>query len=160
MSDSSRLNTEDSDLEFSLADQALESERQLLAAELAQLHAEEKVLSVAHSIAKLAYRKAHPADFSLLDMSKSEDRKKVLLEGESRFEFFVESTVVPCYKVDKFGRITYGNQALANYLGYKRQDLLAGLLTEDQITPRNWHLIDAEHVKDLSKQFDFAGLGK
>ncbi|MDP3507584.1 MAG: PAS domain-containing protein [Candidatus Melainabacteria bacterium] len=150
MSDSSRLNTEDSDKEFFLAEPALENERQLLAAELAQLHAEERALSVAHSLAKLAYRKTHSADSLLLDMGKSEDRKKVLLEGESRFEFFVESTVVPCYKVDKVGRITYGNQALANYLGYERQDLLAGLLTEDQITPRNWHLIDAEHVKDLS----------
>ena len=150
MSDSSCLNTEDSDEEFSLAEQALENERHLLAAELAELHAEERALSVAHSLAKLAYRKTHPADYSLLDMSKSEDRKRVLLEGESRFESFVQSTVVPCYKVDKFGRITYANQAFASYLGYKRQDLLAGLLTEDQITPRNWHLIDAEHVIDLS----------
>lgn len=150
MSDSSRLNTEDSEVEFSLADQALENERQLLAAELAQLHAEERALSVAHSLAKLAYRKSHPIDKLLLDMSKSDDRRRVLLEGESRFESFLESTVVPCYKVDKSGRITYGNQAFASYLGYKRQDLLAGLLSEDQITPRNWHLIDGEHVKDLS----------
>jgi hypothetical protein len=89
MSDSSRLNTEDSDKEFSLAEQALENERQLLASELAQLHEEERKLSVAHSLAKLAYRKSHPADFSFLDMSKSEDRKRVLLEGESRFESFI-----------------------------------------------------------------------
>ena len=92
MSDSSRLNTEDSEVEFSLADQALENERQLLAAELAQLHAEERALSVAHSLAKLAYRKARPIDNLLLDMSKSDDRRRVLLEGESRFESFVESS--------------------------------------------------------------------
>lgn len=150
MSDSSRLNTEDSDKEFSLAEQALENERQLLASELAQLHDEERKLSVAHSLAKLAYRKSHPADFSFLDMSKSEDRKRVLLEAESRFESFIEGTVVPSYKVDKGGRITYGNRALSAYLGYSREELLAGGLSEDQITPRSCHLIDAEHIKDLS----------
>ncbi|CAN5299497.1 hypothetical protein BH11CYA1_BH11CYA1_22400 [soil metagenome] len=153
MPDSSRLNPEDSDKEFSLAEQALESERLLLTSELAQLHAEEKALSVAHSVAKLAYRRQHqdePDALAQLDMSKSEDRRKVLLEGESRFEFFIEGTAVPSYKVDKSGRITYGNKALSSYLGYTREDLLSGVLTEDQITPRSYHLIDGEYIKDLS----------
>jgi len=156
MSDSSRLNTEDSEKEFSLAEQALENERQLLAIELAKLLAEEKTLSVAHSQAKLAYRRSRNDQRGLLeaatglDMSKAGDRRKVLLEGESRFESFIESTVVPSYKVDKTGRITYGNKALSNYLGYKREELLSGQMTEDQITPRSYQPIDSEHVKDLS----------
>jgi PAS domain S-box-containing protein len=149
MADSNSLiNSEESSIDVSLSS-ALESERQSLKAELIKLREEECALLIDHSLAKLAYRTANPGQRVKLDMSSAEDRRKVLIESEARFEYFIEQTSVPIYKVNLQGQISYANQALATLLHYDRDDLLSGKISEDQITPSNYQAIDASHIKDL-----------
>lgn len=145
----SLINSEESSADRSLSSAAHENERQNLTAELLKLREEECALLIEHSLAKLAYRTANPGLRVELDMTDSEDRRKVLVESEARFEYFIEQTAVPIYKVNSAGQIIYANQALASLLHYDRDDFLSGKISEDQITPGSFQALDASHLKDL-----------
>ncbi len=121
-----------------------------LAGQLKALRLQEKELLLKHSLEKLNFQRQHPNHRAKLDMSLVDHRRMVLMEAESRIEYFIEDTLVPTYKVSAEGQIVYANQALADLLGYDRQDFLSGAISEAQITPRQFSSIDAERLKDLN----------
>ncbi len=140
------LNSDDPHVELCDQERATSAD---LKSQLKALRLQEKELLLKHSAEKIMLRRQHPHHVANLDMDQADHRRLVLMEAESRIEYFIEDTLVPTYKVSTNGQIIYANQALADLLGYDREDFLSGNLNEGQITPRQFLTIDAERLKDL-----------
>jgi PAS domain S-box-containing protein len=58
-----------------------------------------------------------------------------LIKAESRFRRLVESNIIGVFTGDRFGRILDANEAFLKMYGYTHEDLRAGLIRWDRMTP-------------------------
>jgi len=99
-----------------------------LSEKLDELLAEEKRLLFAHSTAKAEYLSKAKTGGSALathyDLSRKENREKILLESASRVEYLIGNDMAPSYRVNADGRIVSANNACARLLGLQARAIL------------------------------------
>jgi PAS domain S-box-containing protein len=134
---------------------ALRRENETLASELSQLMAEEKKLLLQYSEEKANYlsrvKKGGSALTAHFDLSRKEDREKIILESASRVEYLINTNTAPSYRVDASGCIVSGNNACARLLGYDREDFYGCALTADDLVPKEYRALESDCRTDFSE---------
>ncbi len=69
-------------------------------------------------------------------------RNHQLLASEKRYQQLLKSNIVGSMIIDWEGRVFDANDAFLDMLGYTRQDLKAGLLGGDAMTPQEYRVMD------------------
>jgi len=82
--------------------------------------------------------------FSSIDITQLKQTEQALQESEAKFRSVVESNMIGIGFWDRNGRITDANDALLNMVGYTREELLAGTLRWQDLTPREYILLDEQ----------------
>jgi PAS domain S-box-containing protein len=140
------------DLEVVLA---LRRENESLQGELSNLQVEERRLLFEHSTAKAEFLSRAKAGSSALasdvNLSRREDREKILLESASRLEYWIGNDMAPSYRVRADGVIISGNNACAKLLGYPRERFYDGSLSVEQIVPPELAVIEKECLRDFDE---------
>ncbi|MDY6899762.1 MAG: PAS domain S-box protein [Cyanobacteriota bacterium] len=72
---------------------------------------------------------------SITDITERKQAEVALQESEAKYKRIIESNIVGIYFGDFTGRIYEANDAFLRIVGYDRQDLEAGLLNWNQMTP-------------------------
>ena len=81
------------------------------------------------------------------------DRKRteeVLRATESRFRKLFESDLMGIAIPDRFGGFLEGNDELLRIVGYTREDLIAGKVRWDRMTPPEYQALDMQHIAEAS----------
>ena len=85
------------------------------------------------------------------DISKHKDSKQLQRKSEERTRRFFESNIIGIFFVDSRGIVTDGNDAFLSMSGYLREDLLAGKVRWERLTPEEYRQIDEwiiDHIKE------------
>jgi PAS domain S-box-containing protein len=69
--------------------------------------------------------------------------------SEAKFRRLVDSNIIGVVSCDIYGAITEANDALLNSLGYTREDLLAGRIRWDEMTPADMKHLDIPAYEEL-----------
>ncbi|MCC5610711.1 PAS domain S-box protein [Nostoc sp. CHAB 5834] len=81
---------------------------------------------------------------SSIDITQLKQTEQALQESEAKFRSVVESNMIGIGFWDRDGRITEANDALLNMVGYTREELLAGTLRWQDLTPTEYVPLDKE----------------
>ncbi|MBG1258647.1 PAS domain S-box protein [Nostoc commune] len=81
---------------------------------------------------------------SSIDITQLKQTEQALQESEAKFRSVVESNMIGIGFWHRDGRITDANNALLNMVGYTREELLAGTLSWQDLTPREYILLDEQ----------------
>ncbi|MBC6432585.1 PAS domain S-box protein [Nostoc sp. HG1] len=81
---------------------------------------------------------------SSIDITQLKQTEQALQESEAKFRSVVESNMIGIGFWHRDGRITDANDALLNVVGYTREELLAGTLSWQDLTPREYILLDEQ----------------
>jgi PAS domain S-box-containing protein len=73
-------------------------------------------------------------------------------ESQSRFQRLYDSNLIGIGYPDGEGCISDGNDALLRIIGYSREDLQAGLVRWDRMTPPEYHELDLLHVVESNER--------
>ncbi|MCC5613888.1 PAS domain S-box protein [Nostoc sp. CHAB 5836] len=79
---------------------------------------------------------------SSTDITQLKQTEQALRENEAKFRSVVESNMIGIGFWDRDGRITEANDALLNMVGYSREELLAGTLRWQDLTPTEYLILD------------------
>src|SRR5208337_1509932 len=80
-----------------------------------------------------------------------EDRKRaeaVLREREAKIRRLVDSNIIGIFIWDFDGRILESNDAFLHIVGYDREELVAGRIRWTDLTPPEWHDLDARMIEE------------
>lgn len=83
------------------------------------------------------------------------DRKRsqqALQASESRFRKLFESSLMGIGIPDRFGAFREGNDELLRMTGYTREDLNAGLVRWDTMTPPEYRELDIAHISEAAER--------
>jgi len=134
---------------------ALRRENESLANELSQLMAEEKKLLLEYSHSKADYLSRVKTGGSALaahfDLSRKEDREKIMLESASRVEYLIANDMAPSYRVSADGRIISANGACAKLLGYEREQFYDGNMNAADLVPKELVAMENECLSDFKE---------
>lgn len=83
----------------------------------------------------------------LFEGSERKRAKEALRKSEEKYHILYETIKDGIVAVDMDGRILECNQAYADMLGYSKEEVKK--LTYQQLTPKKWHEMEAEKVKEL-----------
>ncbi|MDF5710977.1 MAG: PAS domain-containing protein [Nostoc sp. S4] len=72
-----------------------------------------------------------------------------LQESEAKFRRIVESNIVGIYFGDFSGRVYEANEAFLETFGYSREDLAAGIIRWDSMTPPEYQILDQQKIQEL-----------
>ncbi|MEH1853285.1 MAG: PAS domain S-box protein [Nostoc sp.] len=81
---------------------------------------------------------------SSIDITQLKQTEQALRESEAKFRSVVESNMIGIGFWDRDGRITEANNALLNMVGYTREELVAGTLRWQDLTPTEYVPLDKE----------------
>ena len=90
---------------------------------------------------------------SSIDITQLKQTEQALRESEAKFRSVVESNMIGIGFWDRDGRITEANDALLNMVGYTREELLAGTLRWQDLTPTEYVQLDKEAQTQLQDSF-------
>ncbi|MEH2384187.1 MAG: PAS domain S-box protein [Nostoc sp.] len=86
---------------------------------------------------------------SSIDITQLKQTEQALRENEAKFRSVVESNMIGIGFWDRDGRITDANDALLNMVGYSREELLAGTLRWQDLTPIEYVPLDNEALTQI-----------
>lgn len=86
---------------------------------------------------------------SSIDITQLKQTEQALRESEAKFRSVVESNMIGIGFWDRDGGITEANDALLNMVGYSREELLAGTLRWQDLTPTEYVLLDKEALNQI-----------
>ncbi|MEH1888754.1 MAG: PAS domain S-box protein [Nostoc sp.] len=81
---------------------------------------------------------------SSIDITQLKQTEQALQESEAKFRSVIESNMIGIGFWDRDGRITDANDALLNMVGYTREELLAGTLRWQDLTPTEYVSLDKQ----------------
>lgn len=81
---------------------------------------------------------------SSIDITQLKQTEQALQESEAKFRSVVESNMIGIGFWHRDGRITDANDALLNMVGYTREELLAGTLRWQDLTPEEYLPLDKQ----------------
>ncbi|WP_375511595.1 PAS domain S-box protein [uncultured Nostoc sp.] len=81
---------------------------------------------------------------SSIDITQLKQTEQALQESEAKFRSVVESNMIGIGFWSRDGKITEANDALLNMVGYTREELLAGTLRWQELTPTEYVSLDKE----------------
>lgn len=90
---------------------------------------------------------------SSIDITQLKQTEQALRESEAKFRSVVESNMIGIGFWDRDGRITDANDALLNMVGYTREELLAGTLRWQNLTPREYVQLDKQALTQFQDSF-------
>ncbi len=86
---------------------------------------------------------------SSIDITQLKQTEQALRESEAKFRSVVESNMIGIGFWDKDGRITDANDALLNMVGYTREELVAGKINWQELTPTEYLPFDKQALTQL-----------
>jgi PAS domain S-box-containing protein len=86
------------------------------------------------------------------DISERKRTEQALRESESRFRKLFESDLMGICVPDRFGAFKDGNNEFLRIVGYTREELEAGLVRWDRMTPREYRALDAAHIAEAAER--------
>ncbi|MEH1925198.1 PAS domain S-box protein [Nostoc sp.] len=81
---------------------------------------------------------------SSIDITQLKQTEQALRESEAKFRSVVESNMIGIGFWDRDGKITDANDALLNMVGYTREELVAGTLRWQDLTPTEYVPLDKQ----------------
>lgn len=78
--------------------------------------------------------------------------EEAVRESQARFQKLYEVNLLGVCYPDKFGAFSDGNEEFLRIVGYSRQDLEAGLVRWDKMTPKRYAALDAEHIAEAMER--------
>jgi PAS domain S-box-containing protein len=78
--------------------------------------------------------------------------EQALRKSENRFRRLYESNLIGIGFPDKWGNINDGNDELLRIVGYSREDLHAGLVRWDRMTPPEYRELDQIHILEARER--------
>ncbi|MEH2330276.1 PAS domain S-box protein [Nostoc sp.] len=90
---------------------------------------------------------------SSIDITQLKQTEQALRESEAKFRSVVESNMIGIGFWNRDGRITDANDALLNMVGYTREELLAGTLRWQDLTPTEYVSLDKEALTQFQDSF-------
>ncbi len=85
------------------------------------------------------------------DITERKLSEDALRESEARFRHVVEANIVGVSFSTFDGKITDANDAYLKMVGYTREELLAGLVRWDEMTPPEYKHLDERAIKEIKK---------
>ncbi len=86
------------------------------------------------------------------DITERVRTSQALGESESRFRKLFESQMIGIAIPDRFGGFKEGNDELLRMTGYTREDLEAGRVRWDVMTPPEYHPLDVLHIAEAAER--------
>jgi PAS domain S-box-containing protein len=86
---------------------------------------------------------------STTDISQRKSAEVALQESEAKFRRIVESNIVGIYFGDFSGRVYEANDAFLETFGYTREDLTAGIIHWNFMTPPEYQTLDQQKIQEL-----------
>jgi PAS domain S-box-containing protein len=86
------------------------------------------------------------------DITERVRTRQALGESESRFRKLFESQMIGIAVPDRFGGFKEGNDELLRMTGYTREDLEAGRVRWDVMTPPEYHPLDVLHIAEAAER--------
>ncbi|MBN3869281.1 PAS domain S-box protein [Nostoc sp. JL33] len=90
---------------------------------------------------------------SSIDITQLKQTEQALRESEAKFRSVVESNMIGIGFWDRDGGITEANDALLNMVGYSREELLAGTLRWQDLTPTEYVPLDKEALNQIQDRY-------
>jgi PAS domain S-box-containing protein len=87
----------------------------------------------------------------VLDLTAQQQAEDAFRETRSRFEKLYAANLLGICYPDKFGAFYDGNDEFLRIVGYTRQELHAGLVRWDNMTPPEYAQLDAEHIAEAAR---------
>ncbi len=77
--------------------------------------------------------------------------EEALQHSNSRFKKLFDANIIGIMLADLSGRVLEANDAYLTLTGYSREDLLAGRLRRDKLTPPEFHELDLKAIESLNR---------
>ena len=86
------------------------------------------------------------------DITEKKQSEAALRDSQSRFQKLYDANLMGICYPDKFGAFSDGNDEFLRIVGYTREEVAAGLVRWDTMTPPEYAELDAQHIAEAAQR--------